>query len=133
MATCYIIRGVPGTGKTTLAEKLVDPEYVCEANNYFTDEHGNYKFDPKKVTESHEYCKATFRVLIRTGADIAVSNTATRHWEYEYYVALAKKHGYDVQVIDLYENFGNIHNVPEEKIVKMEDRFEPHKYFRDKA
>ena len=47
----YIVRGVPGSGKSTFAEKLVGHDFlVCEADKYFIDkETGEYKFDISKI------------------------------------------------------------------------------------
>lgn len=56
---------------------------------------------------------------------VIVSNTSSRKWEFEKYIALARKYGYKVQVIDVHGEFENVHGVPEETLKKMEERWEP--------
>jgi hypothetical protein len=57
---------------------------------------------------------------------IAVSNTFTQFWEMEPYFELAEKYGYKTFSIVVENRHGNksIHNVPEDKVQMMKDRFE---------
>jgi len=58
--------------------------------------------------------------------EIAVSNTFTQEWEMERYYELAEQYGYKVfsVVVENRHNGVNEHNVPEDKIQIMKDRFE---------
>ena len=57
---------------------------------------------------------------------IAVSNTFTQEWEMKPYVELAEKYGYTVFTIIVENRHGgvNTHNVPEETLNAMLNRFE---------
>jgi hypothetical protein len=57
---------------------------------------------------------------------IAVSNTFTQEWEMEVYYELAKKHGYTTFSIIVENRHGGVneHNVPDEVLTKMNNRFE---------
>jgi hypothetical protein len=57
---------------------------------------------------------------------IAVSNTFTQEWEIKPYVDLAEKYGYTVFTIIVENRHGgvNVHNVPEETLNAMLNRFE---------
>jgi hypothetical protein len=57
---------------------------------------------------------------------IAVSNTFTQEWEMEPYFEMAKRHGYKVFSIVVENRHGgtNVHEVPEEKVEQMKNRFE---------
>lgn len=121
----YIVRGVPGSGKTTLAKKLT--ANVFEADHYFYDNDGNYNFIPSEIKEAHKECQQFVGYAMESGIEkIAVSNTFTQEWEMEPYFELAKKHGFNVFTIVVENRHGglNQHGVPEDKIEQMKNRFE---------
>ena len=56
--TLFIVRGVPGSGKSTFAKHIWNEYAICEADKYFVDrETGEYKFDATKLKEAHEWCR----------------------------------------------------------------------------
>ena len=125
-----LCRGVSGAGKTTFAKTLGGIH--IEADQYFIDGEGNYKFDGSKIKLAHEYCRAQTEAWMQTKGDqvstnkIVVSNTFTQLWEMEPYFEMAKRHGYKVFSIVVENRHGgtNEHNVPEDKIEQMRNRFE---------
>ena len=122
--TLYIIRGLPGSGKTTLAHTIAD-DNVCEADDYFINMDGEYMYNPANVPVAHRCChRKCERLMAQKEITVAVSNTFTRHIEYESYLELADKYDYRVIKIICTGNFKNVHNVPEEVIQRMRDRFE---------
>jgi predicted kinase len=134
MKTLYIIRGVPGSGKSTFAKELVGADFlVCEADKYFVDREGNYKFDGSKLKEAHEWCRDRVETFMEDSLlndqfyrRIAVSNTFTREWEMQAYIDLAEKYGYRVfsLIVENRHGSSNVHGVPDEVIEKMKERFE---------
>jgi adenylate kinase family enzyme len=45
----YCVRGVAGSGKSTFAKTLVKKDYCHkEADMFFVDREGNYKFEPQR-------------------------------------------------------------------------------------
>ena len=126
MKTLYIVRGIPGSGKSTFAQSLDCP--VFEADQYFIDsETGEYKFDVSKIKLSHNWCK--LRVAQSMEDDfqkIAVSNTFTQEWEMDAYYELAKQYGYRVFSLIVENRHGGVneHGVPEDKLEQMKTRFE---------
>ena len=122
----YVIRGLPGSGKSSLAKELIiDHGKVFSADDYF-ERSGQYIFNPAKLPEAHDECRENVRKAMESKCPkIAIHNTFSKRWEAEPYFALAKKFGYSVSVIECQSNFGNIHNVPNDKILKMIERWEP--------
>jgi len=61
-----------------------------------------------------------------TPSRIAVANTFTQEWEMKAYYDLAKEYGYTVfsLVVENRHNGVNVHNVPEEVLESMKNRFE---------
>lgn len=125
----FLLRGLPGSGKTTLANQLGGS--LVEADRYFM-EYGEYKFDASKLKEAHAWCKEQVQNWMETngrGFDvprIVVSNTFTQEWEMKSYYDLAREHGYMVFSLIVENRHGgkNVHNVPEDKIEQMRKRFE---------
>jgi predicted kinase len=133
-----LCRGVSGAGKSTFAKTLGCPVY--EADQYFmvhrdfeTNEiiarnqpDGIYEFEPTKLKEAHESCRYGVEgSMIDSESKIAVANTFTQEWEMEPYFELAKKYGYVVFtiIVENRHNGKNVHNVPEDKIEQMKNRF----------
>ena len=135
MKNLYIVRGLPGSGKSTFAKKLVTDDFlVCEADKYFIDkETGEYNFDFTKIKEAHKFCQDTVETYMKDSLvndqfyrDIVVSNTFTQEWEMKPYFELAKQYGYQVTSLIVENRHGGVneHNVPEDKIEIMKNRFE---------
>ena len=131
----YIVRGIPGSGKSTFAEKLVGHDFlVCEADKYFVDkETGEYKFDFTKIKEAHKFCQDLVETYMKDSLlndqfyrEIAVSNTFTQEWEMEPYFKLAEKYGYKTFSLIVENRHGGVneHGVPEDKLEIMKNRFE---------
>jgi predicted kinase len=131
----YIVRGIPGSGKSTFAKKLVGHDFlVCEADKYFIDkETGEYKFDISKIKDAHKFCQDMVETYMKDSllndhfyTEIAVSNTFTQEWELQPYYELAIKYGYYVTSIIVENRHGgvNVHDCPEDKIELMRNRFE---------
>lgn len=118
-----IVRGLPGSGKSTLA-KLIGGEHI-ETDMFFL-KNGEYKFDATKLKEAHNWCQLRCRLSMAAKAPkIVVSNTFTQEWEMEEYLKLAETFKYNVHTIVVENRHGgkNVHNVPEETLVKMKERF----------
>lgn len=121
MKKLYIIRGVPGSGKSTFAKTLGVPYY--EADMYF--EHGGeYKFDKELLPRAHSWCFRKVRESMDKGVDVAVSNTFTRRWEMKRFIESATERGYKVVVVECLHNFQNVHAVPDEKVEIMRNRWQ---------
>ena len=125
----YLLRGLPGAGKTTMAKSF---GAVCfEADMYFM-EGNEYKFNPTKLKYAHEWCRNQVEISMKSGDNvlgdkrIAVSNTFTQEWEMQSYYELAKKYGYRVHSLIVENRHGgvNAHDVPQETLEKMKQRFE---------
>lgn len=127
-----LLRGVPGCGKSTLGEVILltnqsNNQDVLSADNFFINEKGDYVFDSTKLKEAHNECQVKCADRMRNQfSKIVVANTFTQEWEMEPYFMMAERYNYRVHTIVVENRHGgkNVHNVPEEKINQMIDRFE---------
>jgi predicted kinase len=124
----YIVRGIPGSGKSTFAKTLVNKDYCHkEADMYFVDGDGSYNFEPSKIKDAHKWCQEEMDFLMRLEhSPVVVSNTFTQEWEMGPYFELAKTYGYKVFsiVVENRHEGTNEHGVPDEVLTKMRERFE---------
>lgn len=125
----YIVRGLPGSGKSTFAKSLGGTHF--EADMFFMVD-GEYKFDGSKIKEAHKWCQDnvhTAMLLNNTALlnpVIVVSNTFTQEWEMEPYYKMAEYFDYTVFSIIVENRHGgfNQHGVPTDKLEQMKNRFE---------
>ncbi len=123
----YILSGIAGSGKTTLAKKMIMEGKAVnyfEADAWMTDGYGVYTFDPKRLGYCHNHCKLAVEGCMIAGYNTIQSNTNLRRKDVEPYLALAEHYGYTVVIIILSTNYGNIHGVPADKISSMKDLLE---------
>ena len=126
MKQLILLRGLPGSGKSTAA-KLFDKALHFEADMYFLDADGNYQFDASKIKNAHNWCRDSVMDAMKEGHPIVVvSNTFTQEWEMEAYYLLAEELGYRVisMIVENRHAGKNIHGCPDDKIEQMRNRFE---------
>lgn len=125
MKNLYLLRGLPGAGKSTLAKEIGG--IILEADQYFVELNTNeYKFDPSKLKDAHNDCRMRCERWMKTGYQIIVSNTFTQWWEMQPYYDLANRFDYKVfsLIVENRHNGKNIHGCPDDKIEQMKVRFE---------
>ena len=92
--------GIPGSGKSTLAKSLALPENIFEADNYWLNCVGEYLFVPEKIGKAHAWCQHSVHKAMEKGnTPLVVSNTSLTRKERQVYHDIAKKHGYEVEIV----------------------------------
>jgi len=142
--TLIIIRGLPGAGKSTEAEKYGSKHSIATTDDYpglySVSEDGTLEFNGSKkigefpmIAHAHEANKKKVSSLMCASIPyIVVPNTNTRYWECHQYIEIAKRWNYGWKYIDLFdaglsdEELADrcIHNVPVKIIAKMRLRYE---------
>ena len=129
-----ILRGLPGSGKSSFANLIWQSGVIFEADKYFYGEDGTYNFDASKLHAAHKWCQLQVEHAMEDNLEsngqyypeIVVSNTSTTEKEMEPYLKLAEKYDYKVVSLIVENRHGNksVHNVPDETMEKMRNRFE---------
>lgn len=95
----YILVGVPGSGKSTYANKLSSRKNICEADNFpglYVD--GRLKFNLLEI--AHIYCRMCVEERMKLGLEkIIQSNTNLDLKNIIPYLNLAEKYDYKVYIV----------------------------------
>lgn len=140
---CIILRGLPGTRKTFIANKYLrfirnafdpvqDDPIILSSDDYFIKDKV-YTFDKDKIQESHKWNWERFKKAIEENSPfIIIDNTNIRKFHYIHYFDYAVRHNY-ITVIMICPHLeltnkelseGNIHGVTQESIRIMRKNFE---------
>lgn len=128
MQELVIIRGLPGSGKSTFAKSNFAKHKQFEADMFFVRKNGEYKFDFTKLNAAHTWCQQQVIETLKSGHDVVVTNTFTQSWEFDAYMSILTElalSGIEVslRIIEMKTQYQNIHGVPEDKMQKMRDRW----------
>jgi len=133
----FIMRGLPGSGKSSVAQHLAAEDCIVSMDDYWRLPEvrmtiaGGGQFDDTQLAAAVKWTREQFIELLDAGEDtIVVDNTATRFFEYAWFYNRAREAGCTVHILHVEAPLVDCiarqtHNVPLGKILEMRDRWEP--------
>jgi predicted kinase len=110
-----IIRGLPGSGKTTLARMFEAQGYVhVEKDKLRTSPSGEYKYDKTQNPRLEQECLDLTMWHLNAGRDVVVSNCNEALYCVEQYIKLANLYGWPWTVIETKGRFGSRYGTDDE-------------------
>jgi len=147
-----IIRGIPGSGKSTFANlvaQALEPHAKSDSCICTTDDydglysypgdgevvfHGGEKIDGglPMIVLAHQWNQGRARDAMEHGVSVVVPNTNCQRWEFQPYLDMADEFGYRVTVVSLFDGgltddelfYRNAHGVPVDGIARMRQGYE---------
>ena len=124
----YLIRGLPGSGKSTFAATLartLDCDH-WEHDKYLYTEEGEYLWTEKRMAYAYRQCLRDTEETMERQEPVIVSNVFPTAKSLKNYRKLAEKYGYQVTYIVVENRRGgtNIHDVPQEALDNMREAFQ---------
>jgi adenylate kinase family enzyme len=125
MQFLHIIRGLPGSGKTTFAQQYLPTLPLYEADMFFETSEG-YKWTAGLIQLAHQWCYTSVVKDLYNGESVAVANTFTTLYELERYLSIKLAHFPDLIVVvhEMESQYESIHNVPLQAVQRMESRWQ---------
>lgn len=118
-----VMRGLPGSGKSTTAKKW-EGATICSADDFHMVD-GKYIWKPENAQKAHSWCLRKFLLALERRDDlVVVDNTNCAVWEMAAYCALALAFDYKLKVMTIPCEVDtavarNVHKVPEETVRRM--------------
>ncbi|XP_066476382.1 uncharacterized protein [Tiliqua scincoides] len=132
-----ILRGLPGSGKTTLSRILLGQSrdgIAFSTDDYFRQQDGYWSYNVGQLGAAHEWNQKRAKQAMDQGrSPIIIDNTNTQAWEMKPYVEAALENGYKVEFHEpnTWWKFDseelekrNEHGVSREKITQMLERYD---------
>lgn len=99
---CVIImRGITGSGKTTIAKQF-NNAIICSADDYFKEGEKVIDWNWSELKTAHEYCREQFAIALENKAQlIIIDNTNIKYKDMIPYISVSQSLGYKVKILQV--------------------------------
>jgi len=124
-----IIRGIPGSGKSFLAQRDYPGSLLLEGDQYYMTPEGKYEFGKGLLRSSSEYVRAMLATALSLEIkNVVITTTSPDGKRAKEYADIAKGFGHKVKFIWIdYKGLCSkqLHAVPEDVIQNMQKNWKP--------
>ena len=146
MAKLIVVRGLPGSGKSTYIQENYpgatpaafapddwSPVVVSADHTFMNFATGHYTFAPHQLEAAHKRALAlATKAMTNNVSEVLVDNVHALRQDWADILAVADERGYEVVVVDLFDGglsdeelaTRNMHSVPQATIAKMRAQWE---------
>ena len=123
--TLLLVRGLPGSGKTTFASDYARQGWChVEADQFMIDDRGDYRFEHSRLAQAHRLCFETAAAALFAGRNVVVANTFIELWEMANYRHLADYLEAMLVIHHCRGTYQSRHNVTPATMTAMHQRFQ---------
>lgn len=121
-----IVRGLPGSGKSSYAKERFPDHLQYEPDHWFSDVKGNYRFDLQMWDLACESVYTLTDHALSRGESVVIADVFGSPDEIVPYQQLARFHEVRLRIFTRESSFGSIHRVPKTVLDSMSEDFVPH-------
>ena len=123
MATLHLVRGIPGSGKSSFVRKTF-PGILHIENDMFHMHDGKYDWHSEHMKDAISWCAEMVKTALENSMDVVVANTFTKKKFIEFYKKLADEYHAKFNVYRCIGNFKNVHGLTNSTVKNFEDNME---------
>lgn len=123
MAILRLMRGAPGSSKSTSAKRMFPGTLLLE-NDMFLISDDQYKWSKERVRAGIDLCMKMTKMALENGSDVVVANTFTKRRFVESYRQLAEKYGANFEVYRCRGNYKNVHGLDDNMVESFKKSME---------
>ena len=123
MATLHLVRGYPGSGKSTFVKRTFPGVFHVENDMYLIQD-GFYNWSKERVKHAVKWASLMVKTALVHDFDVVVSNTFTKRRYVDFYKNIAETYSAKLKVYRCVGDFQNVHGLSNDMVKKFKNAME---------